>query len=83
MNGCHTPNVSQYNGRRLGSWNRQSPGQVLFTLNGIKAMDNQIFIVKFITNDIAAIDVFDTVQLIVKGKNFYYVFSSSNLSPMM
>ena len=69
-NGCRIPDVSQYNGRRLGSWNRQSPGQVMFTLNGIKAVDNQVFLFKFITNDIAALDVFDTVQLIVKGKNF-------------
>ena len=79
----HTPDVSQYNGRCLGSWNRQSPGQVMFTLNGIKEVDNQVFVFKFVTNDIAALDVYDTVQLIVKGKNFYYVFSSSNLSPMI
>ena len=47
----------------------------MFTLNGIKAVDNQVFIFKFVTNDIAALDVFDTVQLIVKGKNFYYVMN--------
>ena len=75
MNGPRAPNVSQYIGRRLGSWNRQSPGQVMFTLNGIKAIDNQVFIFKFVTNDIAGLDVFDTVQLIVKGKNFYYVMN--------
>ena len=75
INGPRAPNVSQYIGRCLGSWNRQSPGQVMFTLNGIKAVDNQVFIFKFVTNDIAALDVFDTVQLIVKGKNFYYVMN--------
>ena len=47
----------------------------MFTLNGIKAIDNQVFIFKFVTNDIAALVVFDTVQLIVKGKNFYYVMN--------
>ena len=42
----------------------------MFTLNGIKAVDDQVFIFKFVTDDIAASDVFDIVQLIVKGKNF-------------
>ena len=70
IDGHIVPNVSQYIGRRHGSWNQQSPGQVKFTLNRIKAVDNQVFIFKFVTDDIAASDVFDTVQLIVKGKNF-------------
>ena len=73
IGGHSTPNVSQYIGRRLGSWNRQSPGQVKFTLNRIKAVDNQVFIFKFVSDDFAASDVFDVVQLIVKGKNFYCV----------
>ena len=74
--GVHSkPNVSQYIGRRLGSWNRQSPGQVKFTLKHIKAVDNQVFIFKFITNNVAAFKVFDVVHLIVKGKNFYYVMN--------
>ena len=76
IDGHAVPNVSQYIGRRLGSWNLQSPGQVTFTLNDIKAVDNQVFIFKFVTDNIAALDVFDIVQLIVKGKNFYYVMNS-------
>ena len=70
IKGHLVPNVTQYIGRRNGSWNQKSPGQVMFTLNGIKAVDNQVFIFKFVTDDIAASDVFDIVQLIVKGKNF-------------
>ena len=65
-----TPNVSQYNGRRFGSWNQHSPGQVKFTLNPIKEVDNQVFIFKFTPNNPSAPDVFDMVQLIVKGKIF-------------
>ena len=75
INGHQNPNVSQYIGRCFGSWNRQSHGQVMFTLNPIRAVDNQVFIFKFVTNDFAAVDVFDMVQLIVKGKNFYYVMN--------
>ena len=73
--GHQTPNVSQYIGRCFGSWNRQSRGQVMFTLNPIEAVDNQVFIFKFVPNDAVALDVFDVVQLIVKGKNFYYVMN--------
>ena len=69
-NGHLIPNVSQYNGRRFGSMNQQSPGQVKFTLNPIKEVDNQVFIFKFTPNDPLASDVFDMVQLIVKGKIF-------------
>ena len=65
-----TPNISQYNGRRFGSMNQQSPGQVKFTLNPIKEVDNQVFIFKFTPNNPLAPDVFDMVQLIVKGKIF-------------
>ena len=50
--------------------NQQSPGQVKFTLNPIKEVDNQVFIFKFTPNDPLASDVFDMVQLIVKGKIF-------------
>ena len=73
--GNSTPNVPQYNGRRFGNWNRQSPGQVKFTLNPIKVADNQVFIFKFFPSDPLASEVFDVVQLIVKGKNFYYVIN--------
>ena len=75
VNGHITPNVTQYNGRRSGSWNRQSPGQVKFTLYPIKEVDNQVFIFKFFPNDPLASEVFDVVQLIVKGKNFCYVIN--------
>ena len=68
-----TPNVSQYNGRCFGSWNQQSPGQVMFTLNPIKAVDNQVFLFRFVSDSPLASDVFDMVQLIVKGKIFDYV----------
>ena len=74
-----TPNVSQYNGRRFGSMNQQSPGQVKFTLNPIKEVDNQVFIFKFTPNNPSAPDVFDMVQLIVTGKIFIvlWIFVSS------
>ena len=72
-NGHGIPNVSEYNGRRFGSWNRQSPGQVMFTLNPIEEVDNRVFIFRFISSSPLAGDVFDMVQLIVKGKNFYNV----------
>nr|XP_058955513.1 immunoglobulin superfamily member 10-like isoform X3 [Pocillopora verrucosa] len=66
-NGRLIPNVSQYNGRRFGSWNQHSPGQVMFTLKPIKAVDNQVFLFRFVPNNPLAPDVFDMVQLIVKG----------------
>ena len=75
VNGNITPNVSQYNDRRFGSWNRQSHGQVKFTLDPIKGVDNQVFIFKFVPNSPLASEVFDTLQLIVKGKNFYYAMN--------
>ena len=73
--GRRTPNVSQYNGRRFGSWNQQSPGQVIFTLKPIKEVDNQVFIFKFVPDSISASEVSDIVKLIVKGKNFYHVMN--------
>ena len=66
------PDVSQYDDRRFGSWNQQSPDQVKFTLNPIKGVDNQVFIFRFVPRSGLASDVYDTVQLIVKGKNFYW-----------
>ena len=72
-NGHLTPNVSQYNGRRFGSMNQQSPGQVKFTLNPIKEVDNQVFIFKFAPNNYLAPNVFDMVQLIVRGKIFFII----------
>ena len=74
-NGRLIPNVSQYNGRRFGSWNQHSPGQVMFTLKPIKAVDNQVFLFRFVPNNPLAPDVFDMVQLIVKGKIFDYVMN--------
>ena len=47
----------------------------MFTLNPIKEVDNRVFIFRFISSSPLAIDVFDVVQLIVKGKNFYYVIN--------
>ena len=70
-----TPNVSQYNGRRFGNWNQHSPGQIKFTLNPIKEVDNQVFIFKFVPNNLLAPYVFDMVQLIVKGKIFHYAMN--------
>lgn len=70
-NGRLVPNVSQYNGRRFGSWNQQSPDRVIFTLNPIKEVDNRVFIFRFVAISDLASDVYDTVQLTVKGKNFY------------
>lgn len=73
VNGPSTPNVPQYNERRFGNWSQPSPGQVKFTLNPVKAIDNQVFIFKFVPRDPSASEVFEVVQLIVKGKNFYHV----------
>ena len=70
-----TPNVSQYNGRRFCSMNQQSPGQVKFTLNPTKEVANQVFILEFVPMDALAPVVFDVVQLIMRGKNVYYVIS--------
>ena len=75
VNGRLTPNVPQYNKRRFGNWSQQSPGQVIFTLSPIKEVDNQVFIFRFVSDNPAASDVFDIVQLIVKGKNFYYLIN--------
>ena len=69
------PNVSEYNGRRFGGMNQQPHGQVMFTLNPVKEVDNQVFIFKFFPVNTLASDVFDIVQLIVKGKNFYCVIN--------
>ena len=68
--GHHTPNVSQYNGRCFGSMNQQSPGQIVFTLNPVKVVDNRVFIFRFVPVNTFAPNLFDIVQLIVKGKNF-------------
>lgn len=73
--GRRIPDVTEYNDRRFGSWNRQSPGQVKFTLKPITVVDNQVFIFKFVPNNNSASEVFDTVQLIVEGKNFHYVMN--------
>ena len=70
-NGRLIPNVSQYNGRCFGSWNHQSRRQIMFTLNPIKEVDNQVFIFRFVPKNNLALSVFDMVQLIVRGKDFY------------
>ena len=69
-NGRIIPDVSQYNGRRFGSMNQQSPGQIVFTLNPVKEVDNRVFIFRFVPLNNIAPNLFDMVQLIVKGKNF-------------
>ena len=72
ISGRLIPNIPKYNGRRFGSWNQKSPGQVKFTLNPIKEVDNQVFIFRFVPVDPFAPTIFDVAQLIVRGKNFYY-----------
>ena len=47
----------------------------MFTLKPIKAVDNQVFLFRFVPNNPLAPDVFDMVQLIVKGKIFDYVMN--------
>ena len=47
----------------------------MFTLYPIKVVDNQVFIFKFVPVDALAADGHDIVQLIVQGKNFYYVMN--------
>ena len=74
-NGRLTPNVSQYNDRRFGSWNQQLSKQVTFTLKPIKEVDNQVFIFRFVPMNNFARRVFDVVQLIVKGRNFHHVIN--------
>ena len=70
-------NVSQYNGRCFGSWNQQSPNLIMFTLSPIKEVDNRLFIFRFVPISGLHSVVFDMVQLIVKGKNFYWWIVSS------
>ena len=72
ISGRLIPNIPQYNGRRFGSWNQKSPGQVKFALNPIKEVDNQVFIFRFVPVNSLAPTIFDVAQLIVRGKNFYY-----------
>ena len=69
------PNVSEYNNRRFGSVNQQSYGQVMFTLDPVKEVDNQVFIFRFFPVNTLASDLFDIVQLTVKGKNFSCVIN--------
>ena len=47
----------------------------MFTLKPIKAVDNQVFLFRFFSDNPLASDVFDMVQLIVKGKIFDYVMN--------
>ena len=47
----------------------------MFTLKPIKEVDNQVFIFKFVPVNNLAADVYDIVQLIVKGKNLYYLIN--------
>ena len=47
----------------------------MFTLKPIKAVDNQVFLFRFVSDNPFASDVFDMVQLIVKGKIFDYVMN--------
>lgn len=58
-----------YSGRVNGSWDGRTPGKLLFTLASIKEEDgNQIFICKLSPKVLVAPAVYDTVQLIVRGK---------------
>ena len=58
-----------YSGRVNGSWDGRTPGKLVFTLTSIKEEDdNQIFICKLSPKVLAAPAVYDTVQLIVRGK---------------
>ena len=47
----------------------------MFTLKPIKAVDNQVFLFRFVSDNPLASDVLDMVQLIVKGKIFDYVMN--------
>ncbi|XP_066024714.1 roundabout homolog 3 isoform X3 [Pocillopora verrucosa] len=46
---------------------QQSPGQIVFTLNPVKEVDNRVFIFRFVPVNTIAPDLYDMVQLIVKG----------------
>ena len=58
-----------YSGRVNGSWDGRTPGKLLFTLTSIKEEDDkQIFICKLSPTLLVAPEVYDTVQLTVRGK---------------
>lgn len=58
----------QYSGRVNGSWD-SSTGHLTFTLASIKEEDdNTIFLCKLSPKDLLIDDLFDSVQLIVRGK---------------
>lgn len=58
----------QYNGRVTGSWDGKTPGQVTFTLSSIKEDDNKIFLCQLTPESLFDSVVYDTVQLIIRGK---------------
>ena len=54
-----------YRGRVSGAWDGSSPGQTTFTLNSIQKTDERFYVCKLVPRNIAAPDVYDTVQLII------------------
>ena len=54
-----------YSGRVSGDWDGSSPGQATFTLNSIQKTDERFYVCKLVPRNIAAPDVYDTVQLII------------------
>ena len=56
---------NSYSGRVSGDWDGSSPGQATFTLNSIQKTDERFYVCKLVSRNIAAPDVYDTVQLII------------------
>lgn len=78
-NGPISLNVpSLYSGRVNGSWDGRTPGKLMFTLTSIKGEDDkQIFICKLSPKVLVAPEVYDTVQLIVRGNCWTKFFLQS------
>ena len=57
-----------YSGRVSGDWDGSSPGQFTFTLSSIQRADGKFYVCELSPESLAAQPVYDTVQLIVVGK---------------
>ena len=57
-----------YSGRVSGDWDGSSPGQFTFTLSSIQRADERFYVCILSPEGLAAQPVYDSVQLIVVGK---------------
>lgn len=66
------PIPSSYVGRVSGEWNNKiSPGEATFTLTSIELDDSALYACRITPSD-ASNDANDFVELVVKGKHFYF-----------